>query len=190
MKIHEKISNVIYALKAIPKDTKGQSGNRTFQYRSYEAMMYAVKPLMKEHGLIFLPSDSELIEIGHKISLIYRCIIQDIENDEKISFTFQFVEDEKQLNAVMNSGSTYTYARRYAYEQIFDIPNEESDPNKHDLDLTYITEKQRTELSNYAKECGISNDDMKKLISKVGAPNSKLLTPKQYLELVKLMENF
>lgn len=120
MNIYEKLSEIQAKLKA-PKSQYNSFGE--YNYRNAEDILEAVKPLCKEYKAVLVVSD-KINAIGARNYVEATATLIDIEKPEdKISITSSAREDED-LKGMTNSqitGSTSSYARKYALNGLFDI---------------------------------------------------------------------
>lgn len=137
-----------------PKGQYNSFGN--YNYRSCEDILEAVKPLLKNKGLVLNIYD--LIEsIGQRYYVKATAVILDIENGEKVEATAFAREEEtkKGMDAAQITGSASSYARKYALNGLFCIDDvKDSDtqdntkqdkPDKKPLYLQDVDKKTTTE---------------------------------------------
>lgn len=120
MNIYEKLSEIQAKLKA-PKLQFNSFGN--YKYRNAEDILEAVKPLCKENKAVLVVSD-KINAIGARNYVEATATLIDIEKPEdKISVTSSAREDEilKGMTNAQITGSTSSYARKYALNGLFDI---------------------------------------------------------------------
>ena len=117
MEFKEKLVLVQNELKA-PKDKHNTFGN--YNYRSCEGILEAVKPLLKKYALVLTVSD--VIEhIGDRFYIKATAYIEDIESNGFYSCTAYAREDDqkKGMDAAQVTGSSSSYARKYALNGLF-----------------------------------------------------------------------
>lgn len=114
----KELINIQQELKA-PKNKRNTFGN--YNYRSCEDILEAVKPLLKEHGCYLLLSD-DVIFNGDKAHIKATAILIN-EAGEKIEVSGVAREAtiQKGMNDAQISGSTSSYARKYALNGLFAI---------------------------------------------------------------------
>lgn len=120
MNIYEKLSEIQAKLKA-PKLQFNSFGN--YKYRNAEDILEAVKPLCKEYKAVLVVSD-KINAIGTRHYVEATATLIDLEKPEdKISVTSSAREDEtlKGMTNAQITGSTSSYARKYALNGLFDI---------------------------------------------------------------------
>ena len=118
MKIYEQLSNVQHELKCNKSLYNGFGG---YSYRSTELIMEAVKPLLFSNDLCLTITDSiELI--GDRFYIKATATIYNKEG-EQISTTAYAREEEgkKGMDASQVTGSTSSYARKYALNGLLAI---------------------------------------------------------------------
>ena len=142
MNIYEKLSKVQTELKA-PKNQFNGFGK--YKYRSCEDILEAVKPLLAKNKLTMLISD-EIEHIGERFYVKATIELFDVETGETIT-TSKFAREEenkKGMDASQLTGSTSSYATKYALNGLFLIDdtkdadatnnhsNEQKNENKSD----------------------------------------------------------
>lgn len=127
--IFVKLRNVQLALKA-PKSQRNTFGN--YNYRNCEDILEAVKPLLNEHGLTLLVSDT-LENIGERYYVKATAEVYDGESDNSILATAYAREEEtkKGMDAAQITGAASSYARKYALNGLFNI-DDTKDADSHD----------------------------------------------------------
>lgn len=119
MTVYEKLAKIQGSLKA-PKSQHNDFGN--FNYRSCEEILEAVKPLLQECKAILLLSD-EIIPIGSRYYIKATATFQDAENPEAVSVSAwaREAEEKAKMDAAQITGSSSSYARKYALNGLFCI---------------------------------------------------------------------
>ena len=142
MNIYEKLSKVQTELKA-PKNQFNGFGK--YKYRSCEDILEAVKPLLAKNKLTMLISD-EIEHIGERFYVKATIELFDVETGETITTSKLAREEEtkKGMDASQLTGSTSSYATKYALNGLFLIDdtkdadatnnhsNEQKNENKSD----------------------------------------------------------
>lgn len=126
MEIYKKLLKVQRELKA-PKTQYNSFGK--YKYRNAEDILEAVKPIAHAEGCIVLCSDDVEI-IGEHYYVKATAMLIDADGDGKVCATaFAREEDEKKgMDASQITGSTSSYARKYALNGLFAIDdNADSD---------------------------------------------------------------
>lgn len=106
-----------------PKGQRNNFGN--YNYRSCEDILEAVKPLLKKQGLALIISD-EICNIGERyyIRAVAQLFDGEKTHDNLIAETVAYAREEeskKGMDASQITGSTSSYARKYALNGLFAI---------------------------------------------------------------------
>lgn len=140
----KKLSQIQLNLKA-PKGQYNKFGN--YNYRSCEDILEAVKPLLKENGLILLIKD-EIINLGDRYYIKATATIYDEEGHTLSTEALaREAQTKKGMDEAQITGSASSYARKYALNGLFAI-----DDNK-DAD----TQDNRTTNQNKARNTAYQN---------------------------------
>jgi hypothetical protein len=122
MKLAEKLLLIQTDLK-VPKNRVNDFGK--YKYRSAEDILEALTPhLLKHKATITL--DDDIVEKGNRFYIKATVTLRDIESDEIIT-TSAFAREEetkKGMDASQITGSTSSYARKYALNGMFKIDDE------------------------------------------------------------------
>lgn len=152
-----RLINIQNKLKA-PKNQKNTFGN--YYYRSCEDILEAVKPLLQEEKLSLVISD-EIINVGTRFYVKATAKLFDDTGKELVSTSANAREEEtkKGMDASQITGSTSSYARKYALNGLFAIDdNKDADntnthdkkPSKTNPDLDLLQGLQATVSTNEA----------------------------------------
>lgn len=131
MNIYEKMLKIQTELKA-PKNQFNKFGN--YSYRSCEDIQEGVKPLLKSTNTVLTITD-DLVLIGDRYYIKSTAILHDCESQECISnIGFAREElDKKGMDSSQITGSTSSYARKYALNGLFCIDDvKDADTQKPD----------------------------------------------------------
>ena len=114
-----KLLEVQHKLNA-PKDKKNTFGG--YNYRSCEGILEAVKPLLKEQGLVLTISD-EIVAVGSRIYVKATAKVFVLNGNLVAECTAYAREEEskKGMDAAQLTGATSSYARKYALNGLFAI---------------------------------------------------------------------
>ncbi len=117
--LYEKLLSVQSRLK-VSKENFNDFGK--YKYRNCEDILEAVKPLCKDVGAVITLSD-KLEQIGNRFYIVAQAKFTDIENGESIGVTAYAREDEtkKGMDLAQITGSTSSYARKYALNGLLAI---------------------------------------------------------------------
>jgi len=136
-----------------PKNQRNNFGG--YNYRSCEDILEAVKPLLKKHGLALIVKD-DLIAIDGRFYIKAIAQLFD-ETGKEVTFTTALAREEeskKGMDASQLTGSTSSYARKYALNGLFAI-----DDNK-DADATNTHGKEKpTSLEEVKQKIQDIKDD-------------------------------
>lgn len=152
-----------------------------FSYRSAEDILEAVKPLLKQNGLVLVCSDS--IDNGI-LTATYSLI--DIDTGEAVTNSaVAIVGEHKGMSAEQNTGCASSYARKYALNGLFAIDDSSTDPDSMEAD------KEAKPMPVEKTKAKIELLEAKKLLMKAfndaGVKNNNDI--KEILELIKLDTN-
>ena len=144
--IYEKLLSVQNELKA-PKDKRNDFGG--FNYRSCEAILEAVKPLLQEQGLMLTIKD-EVVNIGDRYYVRATVLLDDISSNGEIAITALAREEEakKGMDASQITGTASSYARKYALNGLFLI----DDTKDADTDEFHRTTQENGQKTNVATQ--------------------------------------
>lgn len=122
MSIYAKLANIQKDL-FVPKDNRNDFGK--YNYRSCEDILKTVKPLCESNGCV-LYITNDLVSIGDRnyVEAIVRLI--DTESGECVESKAHAREEEtkKGMDGSQITGSSSSYARKYALAGLFSIDNE------------------------------------------------------------------
>ena len=119
MSIYEKLLSFQTELKA-PKSQYNKFGS--YNYRNCEDILEALKPLLKQHNATVLLTD-EIENIGDRFYVRTNATFIDFENGAKITVSALAREElsKKGMDSSQVTGSTSSYARKYALNGLFCI---------------------------------------------------------------------
>lgn len=144
--VREKLAAVQKVLKA-PKNQYNSFGK--YSYRSCEDILEAAKPLCIENGLILTISD-DIVAVGERYYIKATAAVTDVKDGERVecSGIAREAEERKGMDSSQVTGSTSSYARKYALNGLFSI-----DDTK-DADATNDHGKGKA-MANKAEAAGI-----------------------------------
>lgn len=204
MNVYEKLMNIQAELKA-PKNQYNDFGK--YHYRSCEDILEGLKPVLAKHQAAVTISD-EIVLIGDRYYVKATATLIDVEKGDKVEVSAYAREDEqkKGMDASQLTGSTSSYARKYALNGLFAIDDtKDSDAtNKHDTGQTkkpkeqtkktddtendLASEKQLKYIYALAKQKNYSPESMASYIKGAyGKDSSKALTKKEANELIEML---
>lgn len=124
----DKLLKIQMELKA-PKNQRNTHGN--YNYRSCEDILEAVKPLCLKYKCVLVISDS-IINVGKFNYIETTASLIDIDTDVRIVSTAiaREAEIQKGMHEAQITGSTSSYARKYALNGLFAIDDTKDDDTK------------------------------------------------------------
>lgn len=154
MNIYEELTKVQFELKA-PKNLRNSFGG--FNYRSAEDIYKALKPILYAHGLTLFVSD-DIVEIGGKNYIQATCTLANFENQTiQVKALARECESKKGMDDSQLTGSTSSYARKYALNGLFLI--DDTDVKDNDAlapqDTSDVDADYRKQLLIKATQLGI-----------------------------------
>ena len=211
MNIYEKLLNIQAELKA-PKNQYNSFGK--YNYRSCEDILEGLKPLLIKYKATLL-IDDEVVQIGDRYYVKATATLIDVEGEgnlikgrEYISSTAYAREDEKKTGMDLSqlTGSTSSYARKYALNGLFAIDDtKDSDAtNKHDteqvsrpkvdenkqaiVDNSLATDKQIKAIYAIAKNKGYTEESLKNYTKSIYNKDSiKELTRQEASDVIQML---
>lgn len=131
--VQSKLLAIQIELKA-PKNQRNSFGN--YNYRSCEDILEAVKPLAEKHGALVL-LDDEIVAIGPRIYVkATASIIYQGQSIDRHGYARE-EETKKGMDGSQITGSSSSYARKYALNALFLIDDsKDSDATNHHEDKT------------------------------------------------------
>jgi hypothetical protein len=129
MDINNKLKSIQSKLH-VPKKNYNDFSN--YHYRSAEDILDAVKPLLHENDLT-LRIDDEVVLIGDRYYIKATCVLHDGEKIITVSAFAREQETKKGMDESQITGSTSSYARKYALNGLFLIDD------SRDADTVYNT---------------------------------------------------
>lgn len=113
----QKVSDVQARLNA-PKSQYNSFGK--YSYRNAEDILGAVKPLLKEHGMILSISD-DIVMVGNRYYVKATATLSDGNFDREVTAYAREPEMKKGMDEAQVTGATSSYARKYALNGLFAI---------------------------------------------------------------------
>lgn len=129
----KRLHKIQQELKA-PKDQYNSYGE--YKYRSAEGILEAVKPLLKETNTILTITD-EVEQLGERFYIKAIATLYDAETNKEIHHCCAMAREQevkKGMDSAQITGSTSSYARKYALNGLFCI-DDVKDPdvtNRHE----------------------------------------------------------
>ena len=157
-----------------------------YHYRSCEDILEGLKPLLEEYKATITLTDGIAL-IGDRYYLEATATFIDIETGDKIEVTSLAREDEnkKGMDASQITGSTSSYARKYALNGLFAIDdNKDSDStnthNKDDNKESNLSDAQLKRLYAIAYNAGYDKAKINNLILSKYGKEAKYLSKQEY----------
>lgn len=150
MAIHEKLAEIQVELKA-PKNQFNSFGK--YNYRSCEDILEAAKPLAVSKGAVITISD-EVIEVANRIYVKATATLTDISDGSCVSVSAlaREAEEKKGMDAAQVTGSSSSYARKYALGGLFCL----DDVKDSDATNTHGKSKAAQDVVGKAQAAGIA----------------------------------
>ena len=190
MNVYEKLIAIQSELKA-PKSQYNNFGK--YAYRNCEDILESLKPLLKEHKSTIYISD-EIVTVLERFYVKATVTFIDAETGEKIINTAyaREEEDKKGMDGSQVTGSSSSYARKYALNGMFAIDDtKDSDFTNTTVkgDNSALSEAQIKRLLAIASKVNISADDVKKVVAKTfGVQDLRKMNKQQYDEICSRLE--
>ena len=190
MNVYEKLIAIQSELKA-PKSQYNNFGK--YAYRNCEDILESLKPLLKEHKSTIYISD-EIVTVLERFYVKATVTFIDAETGEKIINTAYAREEEgkKGMDGSQVTGSSSSYARKYALNGMFAIDDtKDSDFTNTTVkgDNSALSEAQIKRLLAIASKVNISADDVKVVVAKkFGVQDLRKMNKQQYDEICSRLE--
>ena len=191
MSVYKKLIEVQTKLKA-PKNQYNSFGK--YSYRNCEDILEALKPILKEVGATIIISD-EVVPVNERYYVKATVKFIDTETGEAVEASANAREEDnkKGMDSSQLTGSTSSYARKYALNGLFAIDDtKDSDfTNTHDKEdkkktLEVISEAQAKRMYMLAK--GKDPDIIKQILSNAGFNASRDITKDKYNAICEAIE--
>lgn len=189
---------------AVPKGQYNSFGK--YRYRKCEDILEAVKPLLSNYGCAITLND-EIVQIGDRFYVRATATLLDIADESQISVQAfaREAEDKKGMDEAQITGSSSSYARKYALSGLLAIDDEKDadteEPKKpHQAPVGYtasaqvpampapqsvMTDKQLATIQSLALQVGMSKAEIE---TKIGKPMTHLSSNDASSVIKKLME--
>ena len=191
MSVYKKLIEVQTKLKA-PKNQYNSFGK--YSYRNCEDILEALKPILHEVGATIIISD-EVVSVNERYYVKATVKFIDTETGEvaEASANAREEDNKKGMDSSQLTGSTSSYARKYALNGLFAIDDtKDSDfTNTHDKEdkkktLEVISEAQAKRMYMLAK--GKDPDIIKQILSNAGFNASRDITKDKYNAICEAIE--
>lgn len=184
-KVAEKLAQVQAKL-AVPKGRENTFGG--FSYRNAEDILRAVKPLLAEYSLLLTLNDT-IEMIGNRFYVASKASLIDTESGEDITVKAMAREPESRtkMDDAQVTGSSSSYARKYALCGLFAIDDSSTDPDARD-NTNGITKGTLKQIVTVAKAKNINPQNMTAImLSEFKVERSTNLTEEQGRALLKIL---
>ena len=189
MSVYKKLIEVQTRLKA-PKNQYNSFGK--YSYRNCEDILESLKPILHEVGATIIISD-EVVSVNERYYVKATVKFIDTETGEvaEASANAREEDNKKGMDSSQLTGSTSSYARKYALNGLFAIDDtKDSDfTNTHDKEkktLEVISEAQAKRMYMLAK--GKDPDVIKQILSNAGFNASRDITKDKYNAICEAIE--
>ena len=191
--IFAKLLMVQQKLKA-PKDQYNSFGK--YKYRSAESILEAVKPLLMEHGLVMVLTDT-IEQFGDRLFLKATVTVTDGE-EGKVSTTAlaEIATEKKGMDVSQITGTASSYARKYALNGMFlidDTKDADTDEYQNQKANASLMETVGTKTISAAKAKALqkmlddANVNVPVLLDRFGAESVEKLTEEQHSKIVNML---
>jgi hypothetical protein len=171
-----------------PKTKHNKFGD--FKYRNIEDLTNAVKPLLKEHNAALTLSD-EIIMVGDRVYIKATAALRvGAESVEAYGWAREPLA-KKGMDDSQITGSTSSYARKYAFSGLFAIDGEkdaDDDPPKGKADDALITEAQANIIYAMMDEADLKADVRSSFLKYVGVSSVESISADKYKTAVSALE--
>ena len=193
MNVYEKLMNIQANLKA-PKGQYNSFGK--YSYRNAEDILEALKPLLKDYKATVTLKD-DLLLIGDRYYLQATATFTDIESGESVIVTSLAREEvtKKGYDVSQLTGSTSSYARKYALNGLMLIDNSELDPDsintfekESNIQVKSLSEAQINRLYAIAYKAKYDKLKIESMIKSKYKKDIKDLTKLEYDHICNVLE--
>ena len=163
--LQERLLKVQSELKA-PKNQRNNFGK--YNYRSYEDILEAVKPLLAKHGLLITIAD-QVHEAGNYM-YVESTVMVSYEGDRLASTAQAGIDpNRKGMDIAQSFGSSSSYARKYALNGMFliDDTKDADATNTHGNVTKTVTKKKATKQVISAMKKAVTEGNKQAVIDKI-----------------------
>jgi hypothetical protein len=175
--LQEKLNYIQTTLNA-PKNLYNSFGK--YSYRNLEGILAGVKPLLKETGCTFTLSDT-MVEVGGRVYVEAEATIHFADDSLSVRGYAREEENKKGMDSSQLTGSTSSYARKYAANGLFAIDDtiDADGYNTHDKEVSKPSKETKTSHSTKATISDLSK--VKEMLAKDKEGTIKILNEKYEL---------
>lgn len=180
----EEKTNIYKKLMAVQSELKAPKGQYNkfggYNYRSCEDILEAVKPLLNKHGLVLVLTDS-VSEQGDRFYVRAEARLIDADNGDEIKTNAYAREalTRKGMDDSQVTGSTSSYARKYALNGLFCIDDNKDADTWNNASQGRSNARNDSPNGNYTK----AGRQAEKTASQPAQPKKTPTTVHDYYEL-------
>ncbi len=190
--IYEKLNKIQVEFKCGKNQTNKFGG---YQFRSCSDILEAVKPLLEKHKVVLTVTD-EILLIGERFYVKATATVHDTEGEGSVSASAYAREGESQkgMSEAQLTGSTSSYARKYALNGLLSIDDVDdddkisSDTPKGSKTPSKVSEKQIKRLIAIAIKKGYNAEQLSGMVYKKYQKATNDLTKEEYDVIVSGLE--
>ena len=192
--IYEKLNKIQVEFKCGKNQTNKFGG---YQFRSCSDILEAVKPLLEKHKVVLTVTD-EILLIGERFYVKATATVHDTEGEGSVSASAYAREGESQkgMSEAQLTGSTSSYARKYALNGLFSIDDVRDDDSTNTHGATSnssktpskVSEKQIKRLIAIAIKKGYNAEQLSGMVYKKYQKATNDLTKEEYDVIVSGLE--
>ena len=135
----------------VPKNQRNSFGG--YNYRSAEDILEALKPLLSEQGCCLIISD-EMVEVGERVYVKATAVISKGEVIKSATSYAREADVQKGMTASQITGSTSSYARKYALNGLFAIDDtKDADATNTHGKTEPVQPKKETDYTSNFESC-------------------------------------
>jgi hypothetical protein len=186
--LQEKLNYIQTTLNA-PKNLYNSFGK--YSYRNLEGILAGIKPLLKETGCTFTLSDT-MVEVGGRVYVEAEATIHFADDSLSVRGYAREEENKKGMDSSQLTGSTSSYARKYAANGLFAIDDtiDADGYNTHDKEVVKPSKESKpTEKASHSTKATISDlSKVKEMLEKDKEGTIKILNDKYELTIEQRKE--
>lgn len=163
----------------VPKSQRNSFGN--YNYRNCEDILEAVKPLLAKHECVLTISDT-IEAVGNRYYIKATAKIADGKDSIEVTAYAREAETKKGMDDSQITGSTSSYARKYALNGLFAIDDtKDADTDEYTKKTTSTPQKPTSQAEKPITKDQEPEKPKPKVIHVDGT--TKLLTQKGYISI-------
>ena len=193
------MSNIVEKLSAIQVELKAPKSNYNsfgkYSYRSCEDILEGVKPLLDKYRVALTLND-EIVLIGDRFYVKATATLYDGEQSLSATAYAREGDQQKGMSEAQLTGSTSSYARKYALNGLFSIDDVRDDDSTNTHGATSnsskapstVSEKQIKRLVAIAIKKGYNAEQLSGMVYKKYQKTTNNLTKEEYDVIVAGLE--